>query len=67
MLWESGVADVTKEDLAAAVKSTPGLEKTTLVLLTPLGVIQDLQHLRKLGFAECVTKPIMQSALLDAL
>jgi CheY-like chemotaxis protein/HPt (histidine-containing phosphotransfer) domain-containing protein len=32
-----------------------------------LGVIQDLQHLRKIGFAECVTKPIMQTALLDAL
>jgi signal transduction histidine kinase/CheY-like chemotaxis protein len=67
VMWESGVSDVTKEEVAAAVKSTPGLEKTTLILLTPLGVIQDLQHLRKLGFDECVTKPIMQSSLLDAL
>jgi signal transduction histidine kinase/DNA-binding response OmpR family regulator/HPt (histidine-containing phosphotransfer) domain-containing protein len=67
VLWESGISDVTKAELTAAVKSTSGLEKTTLVLLTPLGVVQDLQHLRKVGFAECVTKPIMQSALLDAL
>ena len=38
-----------------------------MILLTPLGVVQDLQRLRKLGFADCVTKPIMQSSLLEAL
>ena len=67
VIWEAGVSDVSKEDFAAAVNSTPELGKVTLILLTPLGVVQDLQRLRKLGFAECVTKPIMQSSLLDAL
>ena len=52
--------DLTKEEFAAAVNSTPELGKPTLMLLTPLGVAQDLQRLRNLGFAECVTKPIMQ-------
>ena len=66
-MWEAGVSDITKEDFAATVNSTPALGDLTLILLTPLGVVQDLQRLRKLGFAECVTKPIMQSSLFDAL
>jgi Amt family ammonium transporter len=67
VIWEAGVSDVSKEEFAATVNSSPELGKVTLILLTPLGVVQDLQRLRKLGFAECVTKPIMQSSLLDAL
>jgi len=67
VMWEAGVSDLSKEDFAAAIKSAPDLSNVVLMLLTPLGVVQDLQHLRKLGFAECVTKPIMQSSLLDAL
>jgi Amt family ammonium transporter len=67
VIWEAGVSDVSKEDFASTVNSSPELGKVTLILLTPLGVVQDLQRLRKLGFAECVTKPIMQSSLLDAL
>jgi len=67
VMWEAGVSDLSKEDFAAAVKSAPELGNVVLMLLTPLGVVQDLQHLRKLGFAECVTKPIMQSSLLEAL
>jgi signal transduction histidine kinase/CheY-like chemotaxis protein/HPt (histidine-containing phosphotransfer) domain-containing protein len=67
VLWEAGVSDVTKEDFVATIKGSPELGNVTLILLTPLGVVQDLQHLRKLGFADCVTKPIMQSSLLDAL
>jgi len=67
VMWEAGVSDLSKEEFAANVKSSPELNNVFLMLLTPLGVVQDLQHLRKLGFAECVTKPIMQSSLLDAL
>jgi signal transduction histidine kinase/DNA-binding response OmpR family regulator/HPt (histidine-containing phosphotransfer) domain-containing protein len=67
VIFEAGVTDVNKEEFAATINSRPELGKVTLILLTPLGVVQDLQRLRKLGFAECVTKPIMQSSLLDAL
>jgi Amt family ammonium transporter len=67
VLWEAAVSDLTKEEFAATVSTASELGNVTLILLTPLGVVQDLQHLRKLGFAECVTKPIMQSSLFDAL
>jgi signal transduction histidine kinase/DNA-binding response OmpR family regulator/HPt (histidine-containing phosphotransfer) domain-containing protein len=67
VMWEAGISDLSKEEFAATVSATPELGKVTLILLTPLGVVQDLQHLRKLGFAECVTKPIMQTSLFDAL
>jgi signal transduction histidine kinase/DNA-binding response OmpR family regulator/HPt (histidine-containing phosphotransfer) domain-containing protein len=67
VMWEAGVSDMSKEDFAAAIKSAAELSNLVLMLLTPLGVVQDLQHLRKLGFAECVTKPIMQSSLLESL
>ena len=52
VIWEAGVSDVSKEDFASTVNSSPELGKVTLILLTPLGVVQDLQRLRKLGFAQ---------------
>ena len=66
-LWDLGVNDLSKEDFAAAVRSQPELGKPALILLTPVGAPQDLLRLRKLGFVDCLSKPIMRTSLLEAL
>jgi CheY-like chemotaxis protein/HPt (histidine-containing phosphotransfer) domain-containing protein len=37
------------------------------MLLTPVGTPQDLLRLRNMGFVDCLAKPIMRTALLEAL
>jgi signal transduction histidine kinase/CheY-like chemotaxis protein/HPt (histidine-containing phosphotransfer) domain-containing protein len=66
-LWDIGVSGLSKEEFAATVRSQPELGKPALVLLTPVGAPQDLLRLRKLGFVDCLSKPIMRTALLEAL
>jgi CheY-like chemotaxis protein/HPt (histidine-containing phosphotransfer) domain-containing protein len=66
-LWDLGVSDLSKEEFAAVVRSRPELGKPALMLLTPVGAPQDLLRLRNLGFVDCLSKPIMRTALLEAL
>ncbi len=66
-LWDLGVSDLTKEEFAATVRSLPELGKPALMLLTPVGAPQDLLRLRNLGFVDCLSKPIMRTALMEAL
>jgi signal transduction histidine kinase/CheY-like chemotaxis protein/HPt (histidine-containing phosphotransfer) domain-containing protein len=66
-LWDLGVSDLSKEEFAATVRSRPELGKPALMLLTPVGAPQDLLRLRNLGFVDCLSKPIMRTALLEAL
>jgi two-component system, sensor histidine kinase and response regulator len=55
------------EELAQAIKASPELANTLLVALSYLGDTIDVPQLRSRGFAECVTKPVQQSQLLDAV
>ncbi|HEV3302641.1 MAG TPA: response regulator [Planctomycetaceae bacterium] len=66
-LWDVGVSDMSKEEFAATVRSRAELGKPALMLLTPVGTPQDLLRLRNLGFVDCLSKPIMRTALLEAL
>jgi signal transduction histidine kinase/CheY-like chemotaxis protein/HPt (histidine-containing phosphotransfer) domain-containing protein len=66
-LWDLGITDLSKEEFAATVRSRPELGKPALMLLTPVGAPQDLLRLRNLGFVDCMSKPIMRTALLEAL
>jgi signal transduction histidine kinase/DNA-binding response OmpR family regulator len=66
-LWDLGVSDLSKEEFAATIRSRPELGKPALMLLTPVGAPQDLLRLRNLGFVDCLGKPIMRTALLEAL
>src|SRR6202043_2345161 len=66
-LWDVGVSDLSKEEFAATVRSRAELGKPALMLLTPVGTPQDLLRLRNLGFVDCLSKPIMRTALLEAL
>jgi signal transduction histidine kinase/CheY-like chemotaxis protein len=66
-LWDLGVSDLSKEEFAAIVRSQPELGKPALMLLTPVGAPQDLLRLRNMGFIDCLAKPIMRTALAEAL
>jgi signal transduction histidine kinase/CheY-like chemotaxis protein/HPt (histidine-containing phosphotransfer) domain-containing protein len=66
-LWDLGVSDSTKEEFVATLRTQPELGRPALILLTPVGSPQDLLRLRNLGFVDCLSKPIMRTALLEAL
>jgi two-component system sensor histidine kinase/response regulator len=55
------------KQLARAIKASPALADTPLLLLTALGDEIDAQRLKSLGFTEYLTKPILQSQLLEAI
>ena len=53
--------------LARVIQGDPTLQDTRLVLLSSLGQRGDVQRLRELGIATCLTKPVRQAELLDCL
>jgi CheY-like chemotaxis protein len=55
------------ETLGKAIKSTPGLQNTILILLTSIGERGDSARVKEIGFAAYLTKPIKESQLCDCL
>ena len=55
------------EALAAAIKQAPGLEGTTLVLVTSMPRKGDSHRFRKAGFSGYLTKPVRPSELRQVL
>jgi CheY-like chemotaxis protein len=53
--------------LAAEIKQRPGLADTLLIMLTSAGQSGDCESRRKMGIADCLTKPVKQSELLSAI
>jgi signal transduction histidine kinase/CheY-like chemotaxis protein len=53
--------------LARAIKADPALAATPLVLLTSLGQRGPTAETQAMGIAACLTKPVRQSQLYDAL
>jgi len=53
--------------LAAEIKRRPGLASTTIIMLTSAGQTSDGVRCRELGVAACLTKPVRQSELLNAI
>jgi Amt family ammonium transporter len=58
---------MSAEELALAIKASAELPATVLIALSYLGEPIDVPSLRSRGFADCVTKPVQQSQLLDAV
>jgi len=53
-------------DLAERIKNEPALNRTELIILSSAGQL-DEGRARELGVARCLTKPVKQSDLLDAI
>ena len=54
-------------EVARAIKRSPELSQTSLVMLTSSGARQDPQRLRALGINEFLLKPLSGTDLLDAI
>ena len=55
------------ESVARAVRADKGLAATALLMLTSMDNPFDADEMRRAGFAACLTKPVRQSQLFDAV
>jgi two-component system, sensor histidine kinase and response regulator len=55
------------DELAAAIRSDPRLAATILLMVTSLEKPFDPEQMRRVGFSACLTKPLRQSQLFDAV
>ncbi|MCH8342361.1 MAG: response regulator [Planctomycetes bacterium] len=54
-------------ELAQAIKADPLIQDTVLILLTSVPELDDEARIKTMGFAGCLSKPVRQSQLLDAI
>jgi signal transduction histidine kinase/AmiR/NasT family two-component response regulator/HPt (histidine-containing phosphotransfer) domain-containing protein len=66
LFWDAGISDIRREDFASLVKPT-FVASTVPILLAPLDCMDDASHLRALGFADRLSKPVMRSSLVSVL
>jgi two-component system sensor histidine kinase/response regulator len=59
--------DMDGTALGMAIKATPGLVNTRMVMLTSGGPSSDARRIRQLGFDACLNKPVKQSLLYNCL
>ena len=55
--------DPQQTSLAQAIRQTPGLENTRMVLLMEMGEYSTLQRMQEMGFQAFLSKPIRQAGL----
>ncbi|HEY3269174.1 MAG TPA: response regulator [Armatimonadota bacterium] len=70
--WDLALLDLSLPDLDGfqlgdSVASDPRLRKTSLALMAPLGRRTSADEVASHGFSACVTKPVWESRLGDAL
>jgi Amt family ammonium transporter len=54
-------------ELGADIKADPGLRDTHLLMLTAMQEPVDAAELKRIGFTHCLTKPMRQSQMFDAI
>ncbi len=59
--------EMNGEQLALAIKADAALAQTKLLLLSYLGEPLEASRLEAAGFADCLTKPVQQSHLLEII
>jgi CheY-like chemotaxis protein/HPt (histidine-containing phosphotransfer) domain-containing protein len=54
-------------ELAHNIKADPSISSTKLILLTSMGLRDEAEQARRVGFSAYLTKPVRQSKLYDAI
>jgi PAS domain S-box-containing protein len=67
VLLDAMMPDVDGFALAGQIKQNPDLAGAVLLMLSSAGRPDDADRCRQLGIAICLTKPVKQSELLDAI
>jgi two-component system sensor histidine kinase/response regulator len=55
------------EELGRRIKGNPQFSDTPMILMSSLGQKGDTEHIEQTGFAGCITKPLRESELREAL
>jgi len=66
-LLDHAMPKMDGEELARRIKETPELAPIKLILASSLDLRKDIDRLRRIGFQDCLCKPVRQSMLFDAL
>lgn len=67
VLIDQAIPEMDGKALAMAVKASPNLAQTLLVLLTPCGMRGDAIRMKKAGYHAYLQKPVSPSMLFDCL
>jgi PAS domain S-box-containing protein len=67
VLLDFQMPDMDGFEVAQEIRRLPGIQATTIMMLSSVGQRGDAQRCRELGLAAYLTKPVRQSVLLDAL
>lgn len=59
--------EMSGDCLGRALRDEPGFSRANLIMMAPFDSAINPEWLRSSGFSDCITKPVMQSDLLDAL
>ena len=66
-LLDHAMPKLDGEALARKIKEIPSLAAIKLILVSSLEFRKDIERLRRIGFEECLCKPIRRSILFDTL
>ncbi|MBI5633752.1 MAG: response regulator [Nitrospirae bacterium] len=64
---EMQTPDMKSERTIAAIRNTPSIKDTAIIVITPLGLRGDVARLRELGCEGYLVKPVKQTFLLDVV
>ncbi len=54
-------------DLGRMIQADPDLKSLRMLMLTSMGIGDNQEQLRKIGFTHCLTKPVRQMQLLESI
>jgi Amt family ammonium transporter len=67
LIVDSQLSDMSGPELARAVRDDPGIQKNVRIVMTLIGAPLDPETMASAGIASCLTKPVRQSRLFDAI
>lgn len=67
VLIDLEMPEMSGDELGYALSTEPGFAHANLIMMAPLDSAFDAEALRRNGFSDRITKPVMQSDLLDAM